>query len=72
MIRVSTPLKRRLAHLKNHERESFEDVIGRLVMMAENEPALSEDEINQIEDSLADIRAGRVHSFSEGIKRWRH
>jgi len=72
MIRISSPLKRRLALMKSHEKESYETVIGRLINIAENEPALDQDEIKQIEDSIKDIKAGRVHPFEEGIKKWRH
>lgn len=54
--------KDRLEGLKRHPRESYNDVIGRLLDMAVDEEPLSEDAIQGIEEALEDIKAGRLYS----------
>ena len=69
-IKLSTSVKHRLDRLKSHKRETFEDVILRLVNIAEDEPELDEEEIRQIQASLEDIKHGRVLPFDEAKKKW--
>jgi len=68
-IRISTQTKKKLEKMKIFERESYEDVIERLINIANNEP-LSEEEIKQIEKSLRDIKEGRVLSLEEAERMW--
>ncbi len=68
-IRISTQTKKKLEKLKIFERESYEDVIERLINIARDEP-LSDEEIRQIEKSLRDIKEGRVLSLEEAEKKW--
>ncbi|WP_245618826.1 hypothetical protein [Methanogenium cariaci] len=65
-IRVSTDLKDKLSELKVHPKESYEDVIKRLMEhCVDDDPPLSDATIQAIEESLADIKAGRVHSLED-------
>jgi predicted transcriptional regulator len=57
--------KSRLAALKRHPKESYNDVIARLIDMAVDDEPLSEEAIRGIEEALEDIRAGRLYSEDE-------
>lgn len=54
--------KDRLESLKRHPRESYNDVIGRLLDMTVDDEPLSEEAIRGIEEALEDIKAGRLYS----------
>jgi predicted transcriptional regulator len=64
-IKVSPEVKRLLDDLKVHPRESYSDVIGRVVCRAYDPEPLSAEEIAGLEEALADIKAGRIHSEAE-------
>jgi predicted transcriptional regulator len=65
IIRVSKETKTLLDEWKIHPKESYNDVIRRLIdACTDNEP-LSEEEIRGIEESLEDIKAGRVYPLEE-------
>ena len=64
-IRISTDMKDKLSGLKVHPKESYEDVIKRLVESSLDDEPLSDSTIKAIEESLADIKAGRVYSLKE-------
>jgi len=66
-IKIDTELKGRLNALRIHPRESYSEVIGRLVAMAVDEEPLSEETIRDIERSLEDLRARRVYTLDEVI-----
>lgn len=68
-IRIGLSTKRELSSFKNFGRESFEDVIERLINISKEEP-LDNNEIEQIEKSLEDIKKGRVLSLKEAEKQW--
>ena len=57
--------KSRLAALKRHPKESYNDVIARLIDMAVDDEPLSEEAIRGIEEALEDIRSGRLYSEDE-------
>ncbi|HQD25195.1 MULTISPECIES: hypothetical protein [Methanoculleus] len=57
--------KSRLEALKRHPKESYNDVIARLLDMAIDDEPLSEEAIRGIEEALEDIRAGRLYSEDE-------
>ncbi|MDV2482445.1 hypothetical protein F8E02_10625 [Methanoculleus sp. Wushi-C6] len=54
--------KDRLEGLKRHPKESYNDVISRLLDMAVDDEPLSEEAIRGIEEALEDIREGRLYS----------
>jgi len=64
-IKINTVLKDRLNTLKIHPRESYNEVIERLVAMAVDEEPLSEETIRDLERSLEDLKAGRVYTLEE-------
>ena len=64
-ISISTELRDELSELKMHPEESYEEVIRRLVEMCVDEEPLSNRTIQAINESLADIRAGRVSSLED-------
>lgn len=64
-ISVSTELRDELLALKVHPEESFEDVIRRLVEMCVDDEPLSDRTIQAINESVDDIRAGRVSSLED-------
>jgi len=66
-IKIKVPLKHRLDSLKIHPRESYTDVIGRLVEMAVDDEPLSDATIRAIEESLEDIKKGRVYTLEQVI-----
>lgn len=70
-IQLEEKIKRQLEELKNHPRETYNEVLERLVKMAtkETEEALSSQAIKNIQKSLEDIKAGRVSSHEEVKKR---
>ena len=70
MIRLETRLKKDLGQFKNFGKETYSDVIRRLVNIANEDDALTESEILQIEKSLEDIKKGRVLSLKEAEKKW--
>lgn len=52
--------------MKRYPRETFDDVIRRLMNTAEDEePPLSAEAIRGIEESLEDIKAGRLYTLEE-------
>ena len=64
-VRIDSDLRDRLNALKTHPRESYNEVIGRLVDMAVDEEPLSDEAIRDLERSLEDLRAGRVYPLDE-------
>lgn len=64
-VRIDSSLRDRLNALKTHPRESYNEVIGRLVDMAIDEEPLSDEAIRDLERSLEDLRAGRVYTLDE-------
>ncbi len=64
-IQLQPEVKASLDQLKKHPRESYNDVISRLVKCQVDEDPLSQEAIDGIEEALEDIRKGRVHSEEE-------
>ena len=61
-IQIHRNLKAKLEKLKIHPRESYEKVIQRLIESSIDTEPLSKEEIREIEEGLADIKAGRVYT----------
>jgi len=51
--------------MKRYPRETFDDVIRRLMDAAGDEEPLSDEAIRGIEESLEDIKAGRLYTLAE-------
>ncbi len=66
-IKLSKKLKNDLRKQMNHPRETYEAVIARLVKITQDD-VLSKEVIKNIEEGIADIKAGRVYT-SEQVKK---
>jgi predicted CopG family antitoxin len=64
-IYIREDLKDKLQNLKRHPKESFNDVIERLLAHSVDSEPLSEDAIRGLEEALDDIRHRRLHSEEE-------
>jgi predicted transcriptional regulator len=67
-IKLSKKLKNELRKQMNHPRETYEAVIARLLKITQEDDVLSEEVIKNIEEGVADIKAGRVYT-SEQVKK---
>jgi predicted CopG family antitoxin len=64
-ICVDLQTKEKLRSLKKYPKESFNSVLERLTRMAIDEDELSDEAIQDIEESLEDIKMGRTYSEYE-------
>lgn len=64
-IQLRPETKSRLDALKIHPRESYDETLNRLLDMACDPEPLSEETLQQIEEGIADIRAGRYRSLED-------
>ena len=69
-IRLEQKIKAELDELKNTKKESYAEVIERLIMIAKEDLQLEKDEIRQIENSLKAIKSGKVLTLKEAEKKW--
>ena len=70
-IQIEKETKERLDKFKNHPRETYNEVIARIInlMSEQDKEELSPSTIKNIEKSLADIKAGRVSLHKDLKKR---
>ena len=68
-MQIKKDLKERLNSLRLYPNESYDSVIRRLSELAEDEEPLSRDAIERIEESLQDIKEGRIYTTEEVKKR---
>lgn len=68
-IQLDEKTKHKLEELKSYSRETYNDVIERLIRSKEEEERLSPSTIKNIESSLADIKKGRVYSTGQVKKK---
>ena len=59
-IQINFETLERLKSLKNFERQSYDEVLNSLINNCEEE-SLSEEEINEIQKGLEDVKRGRVY-----------
>jgi len=64
-IYIRKDLKGQLDDLKRHPKESYSDVIERLVSVAIDDEPLSEEAIQGLEEALKDIKKGNLISEEE-------
>ena len=67
-IKLSKKLKNDLRKQMNHPGETYETVISRLLKITQQDDVLSDEVIKNIEEGVADIKAGRVYT-SDQVKR---
>jgi len=66
-IQLEQKVKKKLTELKLFHNETYNDVVKRLVNVInqENEEVLSSETLSNIQQSLDDIKAGRVHDHED-------
>lgn len=65
-IQLENKTKARLEKMKSFPKESYDDVVNRLLNMAkDDEGVLSKHAIKNIEKSLAEIKAGKIISHKD-------
>ena len=69
-IYIREDLKGRLDSLKQKPKESYNDVIERLVSRAVDDEPLSKEAIKGLEEALEEIRQGRLISEEEIMKKY--
>ncbi len=67
-IQVEEKLRNKLEGMKIHSRETYNDVINRLIATGK-EDLLSKQTLRNIEHALEDVKKGRVYSTREVRKR---
>jgi len=67
-IKLSKKLKNDLRKQMNHPGETYESVIARLLKITQDDDVLSDIVIKNIEEGIADIKAGRVYT-SDQVRR---
>jgi predicted transcriptional regulator len=67
-IKLSKKIKNDLKKQMNHPGETYETVIARLLKITQEDEVLSKTTIKNIEEGVADIKAGRVYT-SEQVKK---
>lgn len=68
-IQIEKEIKARLDKLKNHPRETYNEILVRLLKIAQDDDILSPAVIKNIEEGIADIKAGRVYSSAQVKKK---
>ena len=66
-IQINLETLERLKSLKNFERQSYDDVLNNLINNSDEE-VLSDEEINEIQKGLEDVRKGKVYSIESVAK----
>lgn len=69
-ICIRSDLKDQLKSLKNHPKESYNDVIERLLRLAIDDEPLGEEAIIGLEEALEEMKAGIFISESEIMKEY--
>jgi predicted transcriptional regulator len=67
-IKLSKKIINELRKQMNHPRETYETVIARLLKITQQDDVLSDEIIRNIEEGVADIKAGRTYT-SDQVKR---
>jgi hypothetical protein len=67
-VRMRTDTKALLDDLKLNPRETYDDVVRRLAESAYDDEPLTPEEIEAMEEGIADIKAGRVRTLDEIMK----
>ncbi|MBM2819257.1 MAG: hypothetical protein HW410_939 [Nitrosarchaeum sp.] len=71
-IQISQKSKEKLASLKNHPNESFEDMINRLLaaFVEEDADLLTDKDMRDIEKSIQDIKSGKFMTNKQLKKKY--
>ncbi|MDD4136948.1 MAG: antitoxin VapB family protein [Methanoregula sp.] len=69
-IYIREDLKTQLSSLKRHPKESYNDVIERLVTLAVDDEPLSEETIQGLEESVVEVRQGKLIPEKDIMKKY--
>lgn len=64
-IKLEMATKASLDELKIHPRETYDDVIKRLVHIAIDEEPLSDETLEHLKEAMEDVKAGRVQPMDD-------
>jgi predicted transcriptional regulator len=67
-IQLQPATKARLDELKDHPRETYDDVVNRLIQCAIDDEPLSEETLADMAETLDDLKKGKTYSH-EQVKR---
>ena len=67
-VRMRADTKALLDDLKLNPRETYDDVVRRLAESAYDDEPLTPEEIEAMEEGIADLKAGRTRSLREIMK----
>lgn len=67
-LRVRTDTKALLDDLKLNPRETYDDVVRRLAEAAYDDEPMTPEEIEAMEEGIADLKAGRTQTLDEIMK----
>ena len=67
MIQIRKGTAERLKQLKDYNRQSYDELINKLIQSTEDE-ALTDEDIKEIKQGLDDIKAGRTLSIEKIAK----
>jgi len=67
-VRMRTDTKALLDDLKLSPRETYDDVVRRLAQSAYDDEPMTPEEIEAMEEGIADIKAGRIRSLRDVMK----
>lgn len=62
MIQVKKGTAKKLKELKDYSRQSYDELINKLIRLNEND-VLTEQDIKELKEGLDDIRVGRTRSI---------
>jgi len=68
--RLEMKTKDGLESLKNYKDESLDSVVKRLIQNTKEDLLLSENELDQIQKGIKNIREGKVKTLEEASKEW--
>ncbi len=64
-IKLEMATKVSLDELKIHPRETYDDVIKRLVQIAIDDEPLSDETLEHLKEAMEDVKAGRVQPMDD-------
>lgn len=64
-IKISKKIKKELKKQMNHSRETYESIIVRLLKFSQQDDMLTKEVIKNIEQGVADIKAGRIYTTEQ-------
>ena len=67
-VRMRTDTKALLDDLKLNPRETYDDVVRRLAEAAYDDEPMTTEEIEAMEEGIADLKAGRTQTLDEIMK----